>query len=269
MVSLAVNSVLFRRFDFATAAHQIAQAGYDGLEIAAIRGMCEHLPLENWRERVAEYRSVMDGEGLAWLAMEVGAPDIDRLRAAFDAANALGIPTITIGPGGKSDDAQQWHLLLERMQHVSEMAEQAGIHLAVKAHIGQSMYNTPTTLAVLNAVSSPCFGVDLDPSHLFRSGEDPAEAARAVLPRIHHVHIRDCKRGIAGPGPIWEQISGRGDIDLLAFCQTLVRGGYQGALTLEVIGAKDESLTEVCMIAAENRGYLHAVLTCLEKEGVR
>ena len=269
MVSLAVNSVLFRRFDFATAARQIALAGYDGLEIAAIRGMCEHLPLENWRERVAEYRSLMDGEGLAWVAMEVGSPDADRLHAALDAANALGIPTITIGPGGKSDDVQEWPLLLERMQRLSAMAEQAGIDLAVKAHIGQSMYNTPTTLAVLNAVPSPRFGVDLDPSHLFRSEEDPAQAAQAVLPRIHHVHIRDCKRGVAGPGPIWEQTSGRGDIDLFAFCQTLVRGGYRGSLTLEIIGAKDESLTELSMIAAENRGYLHAVLRGLEQEGAR
>jgi len=267
MVKLAVNSVLFRRFDFVTAVRQLAIAHYDGVEIAAIRGMCEHLDLDHWSTQVSEYRSVMEGEGLQWLAMEVGSPDPDRLQRAFEAAHALGIPTVTIGPGGKSDDHEEWPRLLERMQRLADLAEDAGVNLAVKAHIGQSMYNTPTTLAVLNAVTAPHFGVDLDPSHLFRSGEDPAEAAQAVFARIHHVHIRDCKRGASGPGPIWEQCSGRGDIDLFHFCRTLVANGYHGALTLEIIGAKDESLTELSMLAAENRGYLNAVLRRVEQDG--
>jgi hypothetical protein len=53
---------------------------------------------------------------------------------------------------------------------------------------------------------------------------------------------------------------------LFHFCRALVHGGYHGPLTLEVIGAKDESLTELGMLAAENRGYLNAVLRQLERE---
>jgi sugar phosphate isomerase/epimerase len=43
MIKLGVNSVLFGGFDFATAAKYIKLAGYDGVEISAIQGMCEHL----------------------------------------------------------------------------------------------------------------------------------------------------------------------------------------------------------------------------------
>ncbi len=260
MVKLAVNSVLLRGVDFQTAVHTIAAAGYDGIEIAAIKGMCEHLDLSRWQEQVAAYRTLVAEAGLAWVAMEVGSPDPGRVQQALDAAQALGIPTVTIGPGGKSDDAEEWRHMLDRLQRLGEMADAAGVNLAVKAHIGQSMYNTPTTIEVLSQVTSPHFGVDLDPSHLFRSGEDPANAARAVMGRIHHVHIRDCKRGAKGPGPVTEQICGRGDIDLEKFCAALVAGGYQAALTLEVIGVRDEEPALLGMLAAENRGYLRALL---------
>ncbi len=264
MPSLSVNSVLFRRFDFATAVQHIAWAGYDGLEIAAIRGMCEHLDLDHWRDQVAPYRALMQAHGLAWLAMEVGTPDAERLKIAFEAARTLGIPTVTIGPGGKSDDPEQWPRMLDRLQALAVLADEAEVNLAVKAHIGQSMYNTTTTQAVLAVITNPRFGVDVDPSHLFRSGENPAEAAQAVASRIFHVHIRDCPQGVNGPGPIQQQVAGRGAIDLFQFCRTLGQSGYLGALTLEVIGAQEESLTEVAMLAAENRGYLHAVLRQME-----
>lgn len=262
-MKLGVNTVLFRGFDFATAVETAARAGYDGIEVAAIRGMCEHLELDRWREQVVGHRKLVTDAGLKWLAMEVGGPDPVRVGHALEAAEALGIPVVTIGPGGKSDDAEEWPRLLDRLRGLADQAERAGINLAVKAHIGQSMYNTPTTIEVLGQIPQSRFGVDLDPSHLFRSGEDPSESAAAVRGRIHHVHIRDCKRGAAGPGPIWEQVPGRGDIDLFKFCRALASAGYQGVLDLEVIGAKDEPLTEVAMLAAETRGYLHAVLDAI------
>jgi sugar phosphate isomerase/epimerase len=43
MIKLGVNSVLFKAFPFSEAAKAIKKAGYDGVEISAIQGMCEHL----------------------------------------------------------------------------------------------------------------------------------------------------------------------------------------------------------------------------------
>ena len=54
VIKLGVNSVLFGGFDFATAAKHIKMAGYDGVEMSAIKGMCEHLELDRWREQAAE-----------------------------------------------------------------------------------------------------------------------------------------------------------------------------------------------------------------------
>ena len=60
MIRLGVNSVLFKAFTFREAAKAIKDCGYDGVEIAAIAGMCEHLQLDNWKNQKAELLSVCE-----------------------------------------------------------------------------------------------------------------------------------------------------------------------------------------------------------------
>ncbi|MCL5999700.1 MAG: sugar phosphate isomerase/epimerase, partial [Chloroflexi bacterium] len=68
MIKLGVNSVLFGGFDFATAARYIKMAGYDGVEISAIKGMCEHLTLDRWREQAAELKQIVADNSLEFLS---------------------------------------------------------------------------------------------------------------------------------------------------------------------------------------------------------
>lgn len=99
MISLGVNSVLFKAFSFAEAARAIALAGYDGVEISAIQGMCEHLVLDDYKSQKAELLSVMEETGLKFLSTEVASLDRERLKKAFEAAAELGIPVVNVGPG--------------------------------------------------------------------------------------------------------------------------------------------------------------------------
>jgi sugar phosphate isomerase/epimerase len=112
----------------------------------------------------------------------------------------------------------------------------------------------------MEKINSPAFGVDMDPSHIHRAGEDPAAALQAVLPHVRHIHIRDCKGRGPSPGDPPLQACGRGDIDLFAYCKAMVSGGYSGPVVLEVIGANKLDLACVAIIAAESYGYLNAIL---------
>ena len=267
MIKLGCNSVLFDAFDFATAAKTIAAAGYDGIEVSAIKGMCEHLEVDQWKEGGRDVAKIAADNGLALLSMELGGIDEQRLERAFEAAAGLGIPIVNVGPGGKSGDAAS---LGERIALLAKMAERAAAHgvtLCVKAHVGQAIYDTPTTLEAMKSISSRAFGIDMDPSHVYRAGENPEEALPKVLSRVRHIHIRDCKGRQQGPGDPPMQACGRGDIDLAAYCGVLARGGYNGPVCLEVIGAKKAGLdlARVAVIAAESYGYLNACLKALER----
>lgn len=266
MVKLGVNSVLYAGFDFATACRHIKMAGYDGVEISAIKGMCEHLELDRWREQAAELRQIVSDSGLEFLSMEEAALDEDRLIRAFEAGASIGIPIINIGPGGKSDIEEDFQRQTDLMAKMAEKAEEFGVTLCCKAHVGASVYNTPTTLRAIEKIANPAFGVDMDPSHIYRAGENPAEALKPVLPRVRHIHIRDCKGRGPSPGAPPDQACGRGDIDLMAYCRVMVEGGYEGPVCLEVIGAAGLELAQVQTIAAESYGYLNA---CLKALGAR
>ncbi len=187
------------------------------------------------------------------------------MEAAFQAAVEIGIPIVNCGPGGKSDDEATLQQSIESLGSLADMAAKYGVTLCVKAHVGASIYNTPTTLRAMAAISSPAFGIDMDPSHIWRANENPVEAIAAVVSRVKHVHIRDCKGRQQNPGKPENQANGRGDIDLLGYIRVLSLHGYTGPVDLEVIGAKDYSLEQVCIIAAEARGHMQACLQAADQ----
>jgi sugar phosphate isomerase/epimerase len=265
-MKLGANTVLFGGFDMETAFKYLAMAGYDGVEISAIDNMSEHLVLERWQELASEIKGLSKAYGLELLAMEQPSQDPAKMEKAFQAAAEIGIPIINCGPGGKTGDEASLQQSIDSLGKLAGMAEKYGVTLCVKAHVGASIYNTPTTLRVMEAITSPAFGIDMDPSHIYRANENPVEAIAAVISRVKHLHIRDCKGRQQGPGKPEDQANGRGDIDLVGFIRVLHEHGYNGPLNLEVIGAKNYSLEQCCIIAAEARGHMQA---CLQACGAR
>lgn len=188
------------------------------------------------------------------------------MEAAFQAAVAIGIPVVNCGPGGVMDDEESFQKSIDSLGRLADMAARYGVTLCAKAHVKAAVWNTPTTLRLLAAVTSPSFGLDMDPSHIYRANENPVDALAAVISRIKHVHIRDCKGRQTNPGKPEMQANGRGDIDLLGYVRVLRKYNYNGPIDLEVIGAKDYDLTACVAIAAEARGHLQA---CLQACGAR
>jgi len=265
-MKLGANSVLFGGYDMETAFKYLAASGYDGIELSAIDGMSEHLVLDRWQELSAEIQRLSTEYNLALLAMEQPSQDPDKMEKAFQAAVEIGIPIINCGPGGKMDDETTLKQSIDSLGKLADRAEHYGVTLCVKAHVGAAIYNTPTTLRAMAEISSPAFGIDMDPSHIWRANENPVEAISAVLSRVKHVHIRDCRGRQQGPGLPENQANGRGEIDLVGYVKALADGGYTGPVNLEIIGAREYAVERCCIIAAESRGHMQA---CLQAAGVR
>ena len=265
-MKLGANTVLFGGFDMESAFKHLAMAGYDGVELSAIGSMSEHLVIDRWQEIAPEVKKLGGEYGLELLAMEQPSQDPQIMEEAFRAAVEIGIPIVNCGPGGKTGDEEGLQQSIDSLGRLTSMAEKYGVTLCVKAHVGASIHDTPTTLRVMAAIDSPAFGIDMDPSHIHRANENPVEAIAVVISRVKHVHIRDCKGKQEGPGNPEDQANGRGDIDLVGYVRVLHENGYDGPLDLEVIGAREYSLEQCCVIAAETRGHMQA---CLQACGAR
>ncbi len=265
-MKIGVNSVLFGGYDMETAFKWTKVCGYDAIEISAIEGMSEHLVISKWKELAPSIKALSAKYELPIQAMEQPSQDPVVMEAAFQAAAEIGIPVINCGPGGRMDDEESFQQSIDSLGKLADMAGKYGVTLCAKAHVKAAVWNTPTTLRLLEAVTSPNFGLDMDPSHIYRANENPVDAIAAVISRIKHVHIRDCKGRQTNPGIPPMQANGRGDIDLLGYIRVLRKYNYDGPIDLEVIGAKEYELPACVAIAAESRGHIQA---CLQAVGAR
>ena len=265
-MKLGANTVLFGGHDLETAFKYIAMSGYEGVELATMDDISQHLVLGRWQELAPGIQRLSKEYGLELLAMERSATDPAMLELAFQAATALEIPVVTIGAGGKTGVEETFQPFVDLLGRFADQAARFGVTLCVKPHVGASVYNTQTLLRMMQAVSHPSLRINMDPSHIYRADEDPVEVLNTVLPYVGHVHIRDCKGRQHGPGKPEDQANGRGDIDLLGFIRLLHQAHYSGACNLEIIGAKNYTLEQCCIIAAESRGHIQA---CLQACGAR
>lgn len=255
------NSVLFSMADVDGALQHIAWAGYDGAELAYITSMVEHIRPEQSDAELGEVRRKAADLGLALYAIEVTPNTTERVAAACRMAAALQIPVVAIGSGGKTGDNAAFQQAVDTGRTLAAIAGRYGVTLALKPHVGAAVYNTETALHAWRLVGSPHLGLNFDPSHLVRAGEDVVEAARqfTAAGAMVHSHFRDCLTDTIGgpPGPPEEQVPGRGRVDIPAVLRALVDGGYTGVLDLECIGARSYPLSRAMGIAAETRGYLN------------
>ncbi|MBQ3079641.1 MAG: sugar phosphate isomerase/epimerase [Clostridia bacterium] len=262
MLQLGINTVLFKAVDVKTALKAIKLAGYDGAELSAIQGMCEHIVLDAWETQAPIVKAAAAEAGVKLLSMEVASLDEERLKKAFEAARYLSIPVVNVGPGGKSDVEEDFQETIKKLTARAQLAKEYGVKLCCKAHVNSSIYSTPTTLRAMELIDLDSFGVDMDPSHIHRAGEKPEDALASVVSRMGHVHIRDCYGPGPSPGEPAKQACGRGEINLYGYFKALVDANYDGPVCLEVIGP-EQTLQQAQAIASESYGYMNAILKIL------
>lgn len=261
-MKLGVNTVLFGGYDLATALKYIKFCGYQGVELSSILSMGVHVSDTASDDELKQIRNLVDEQELELYSIEaatdiLAAENRERSKRVFERAAKLGIPMVTIGSSGVSDDEEKTQASIRAIEELAIAAGDVGIKFALKIHYGQSIYNTKTALRLMEEVKHPALGLNYDATHIGRVGDDPVEALVALQEYIIHMHIRDTliEQLKIAPPPL--QIAGRGTTPLAAIVQKTVEIGYDGAVDLEIIGAKDMELPEVVAIAAESHGYLN------------
>jgi len=252
---LGCNTILFGAFDLETALEHIAWAGFDGVELmgAHVRAcMEEGVPAGTVREMAHDH-------GLEVYSFELAAEE-----GVIEYARDMGLDLIASGPPGPHEDLETF---IKSARELVPEAEQAGVRIAVKPHVGHPVYDTESMHRFMEGVDSPSFGINFDPSHIFRANQLPEESVLAVGQHIVHSHFRDCwDAQDRGPGDPWLQVPGRGRIDITATIKALRQVGYDGYLSLQIVGPHDRKedcpLSRVVGIAAEGKGYLRR---CLEE----
>lgn len=195
---------------------ELGVGGYSGTAHATAHELQHDAGLRRWWRQECTAR----GLGLAALACHGNPlhPDTERARrwhldfvAALEAASALEIPVVVgfsgqPGSGGVPNwpvmawpdeyavlHEQQWQeQLLPYWQPLAGRALELGVTIAIEMHGGFAVH-TPATLLRLREACGPAIAANLDPSHLWWQGINPAAAAHLLHGAIAHVHLKDTR----------------------------------------------------------------------------
>ncbi|MBI3911087.1 MAG: sugar phosphate isomerase/epimerase [Armatimonadetes bacterium] len=239
---LACSTRSFSRDRLEIALAKVAWAGYQGVEMAL-----EDAPsdtswlrerLQNNQLRMADIHAGALGAADREAALE-GAARIGRL--ALLAREMDGSRVVVTAPEQGDFEALAYGLrallgALERLPVAVCVANSAGTLVA-----------TPENLARLNeAVPAPAHALALDPGQALLAGWDPAQPERwPAVPQV--VYLNDARAGCLRP-------PGAGEVDWPRLAAALRGAGFDGAVTLALVGAHDyevEPAAREARLAAE------------------
>jgi sugar phosphate isomerase/epimerase len=192
-----------------------------------------------------------------------GEDRITSMTKLFDVAEKLEIPIVTIRCRGKSDDKEATKEEFKYLKQLAKEAASRGVTVAMKPHVGASVYNTATMVQMLEVIDSPGLGACLDTLHIFRAGEDASVTVKKLGNKIVHVHLRDYPNNpdlIHYEAAPEEEVPGKGDVNFPKILKALKAVGYNKALGLDIIGAFTYPLSRQMGMAAETRGYINRCL---------
>ena len=237
-----------------TTISRLAEAGYDGIEIAGepavydvghVRSLLEENGLECW----GSVTIMVGGRDLLHEDRYVRIGSIQYCKDTIDLIAGLGGKMLTVVPStvgkivpmGSPEDEWQW--AIDSLKEVNAYAEDKGVRLALEPLNRFETYflnRHDQALALAEDVGGTC-GICLDIFHMNIEETDWEQALRtaASAGRLVDVHVADNNR----------MPCGQGAIDWADFIGTLEEIGYDDYLTVEFVVPVDRSrvsqLTEI------------------------
>lgn len=246
---LGCSTLLFGGHALEDALAGIARAGYAAIELAAIPGMGDHLALdqpgEHYREvarRVADHGLAIESVGGSTNLLD---PDkLARFQRLLRAAAAVGAPVVTSSSGGASGDDASFEAVVATIDGLARQAASLGVRLSIKPHVGAAVFDTATARRFMGHVDRAWVGLNFDAFHLYYADEEPVASLAALAPDALTCRIRDALSKKVRPGPVENQIPGKGTLDIPALAGALARLPLP-YVTLEIVGARDFPLPDV------------------------
>ncbi len=235
---IAVNTNTYHGFSTDQALEGIAAAGFQYVELAAVRGWTEHIMPDMEEAELTRIQNKMKELGLECVAVSghCNLTDVERLndfRANMKLAKRFGAKYIISSTGeahfGK-DEAFTDDVLIQNIKALVPDLEGNDLILGIEVHgeygTGESVYR------ITKPVNSPRVGVNYDTANVvFYGGKSPNEEIKTCVGGLTFVHLKDK----VGMNNDWNfPALGKGELDLIGFMQYVTDQGYDGPFSIEI-----------------------------------
>lgn len=157
---------------------------------------------------------------------------IDELRVCIEVFAMLGATWMNLHPDGQAPFQERRFVIEQNLRSIRELlpsAQELGIGLMIENIPGS--FNSAAQLAeLLDPIPQLALHLDVGHSNLLTERNTADDLISTYSARLKHVHMHDNKGGSADLHlPL-----GAGNIDSRHYVRSLIQGGYDGPITLEV-----------------------------------
>jgi L-ribulose-5-phosphate 3-epimerase len=230
------STICFKPYSLDEALSGLAAAGFENVEIGAVKGFLEHLDPDDLGPRaIAETRAALGASGLRVVSMSGHAPlhlqeGYDRLRRVLHAGAELGIVALNTFTGDAESDEER-AAFIANVRKVADEARELGVVLCIETD-SNLMPTGKAGVDLLAEIGHDWIRINYDPGNVvYYAGASPEEDIKHVLGLVGHVHLKD-KRG--GKGVLDFPPLGEGELDIPAMLGELRDAGFSGPVSMEV-----------------------------------
>lgn len=226
----------YHTYSLEEALEGIAAAGYRYVELSAVRGWTEHVPLDADAKTLGNIQRMLNTLGLIPVSLS-GHSDLTTKAGledgllALDLCERMGIGIMNTAIGGHASQSEDEAAFMGNIHALADAAAARDVLLGIEIH-GEITKSGAASIPVLERIGRPNVLINYDTANVdFYGGVKAVDDLPAALPKLVHVHLKD-KRG---EGQVWDFPGiGEGDIDFTRVLGILDQGGYTGPLTVEI-----------------------------------
>jgi sugar phosphate isomerase/epimerase len=230
------SSICFKPYSLDEALSGLAAAGFENVEIGAVKDFLEHLDPDDLGPGViAETRTLLEANGLRVVSMSGHAPlhlelGRERLGRVLHAGAELGIVVLNTFTGDAETEAER-AAFVENVRSIADEARGLGIALCIETD-SNLMPTAEVGVRLLDEIGNDWVRINYDPGNVvYYAGVSPEDDLEHALPRLGHVHLKD-KRG--GKGVLDFPPLGEGELDIPRMLRDIRDSGFSGPVSMEI-----------------------------------
>jgi L-ribulose-5-phosphate 3-epimerase len=214
----------------------IATAGFKYVELSAVRGWTEHVPLEFKESDIREIKAKLAHWGLQPSSLsghsDLTTPEgIVDGKKAVDLCGQFGLSILCTAVGGHASQEENKSAFMAHIHDLAGYAAERGVTLSLEVH-GDIMADGTKSVALIKEIDRPNVSINYDTANcMFYGGADAAEDIGITLPYLTHVHLKETRGGYKE----WDfPAIGEGKVNFKKVLQVLEKGGYKGPFSVEI-----------------------------------
>lgn len=215
----------------------IAAAGFRFVELTAVRGWTEHVPLDADAKTLGGIQRKLHNLGLIPVSLS-GHSDLTTKAGledgilALDLCERLGIDLMNTAVGGHSSVDESEEAFFAHIGALADAAAQRGIMLGIEIH-GDLTSSGRKAIPIIDKIGRDNVRINYDTANIefYDNGTKAVDDLPATVPYLVHLHAKDH----IGGARVWNfPAPGEGEIDWVKVLGILDQGGYAGPISVEI-----------------------------------